>query len=114
MSAPLQSGTDRKRCTVAYATPARQFLWQVELPTAATIGEALQAARERAIAESALCAAIPWETAAVGVFGELRSRSDPCADGDRIELYRPLSGDPRARRREQVRRGRRSARAGGR
>ena len=102
MSAPGQSGTDRKRCTVAYATPARQFLWQVELPLAATI------------AESAPCAAIPWETAAVGVFGELRSRSDPCADGDRIELYRPLSGDPRARRREQVRRERRTARAGGR
>jgi uncharacterized protein len=111
VSAPGEGGGG-KRCTVAYATPARQFLWQLELPSTATIGEALDAARERALAESALSAAIPWETAPVGVFGELRSRSDPCADGDRIELYRPLARDPRARRREQVRRERRTARSG--
>jgi uncharacterized protein len=66
------------------------------------------------VAQSAACAAIPWESAAVGVFGELRSRSDGCSDGDRIELYRPLVGDPRARRREQVRRERRAARTSGR
>jgi len=45
------------------------------------------------------------------VFGELRSRSDGCADGDRIELYRPLERDPRERRRERVQRERRSKRA---
>jgi putative ubiquitin-RnfH superfamily antitoxin RatB of RatAB toxin-antitoxin module len=38
------------------------------------------------------------------VFGEVRRRSDACADGDRIELYRPLARDPRARRRERLRR----------
>ena len=48
--------------------------------------------------------AIPWDIAAVGIFGELRTRSDPCADGDRIELYRPLTRDPRERRRERVQR----------
>jgi uncharacterized protein len=101
-----------KRCTVAYATPARQFLWQVELPLAATIGEALIAAR--ALAEPAVCATIPWETAAVGVFGDPRNRSDGCADGDRIEIYRPLAQDPRVRRREKVRGERRTARTGGR
>jgi uncharacterized protein len=112
VSVPGHGGRDRKRCTVAYATPARQFLWEVELPRAATIGEALIAARGRA--EPALCAAIPWETAAVGVFGEPRSRSDGCADGDRIEIYRPLARDPRVRRREKVRGERRAARTGGR
>jgi len=112
VSIPRQRDTDRKRCTVAYATPARQFLWQVELPPAATIGDALLAAR--AIAEPAVCAAISWETAAVGVFGDPRNRSDGCADGDRIEIYRALAQDPRVRRREKVRGERRSARTSGR
>jgi putative ubiquitin-RnfH superfamily antitoxin RatB of RatAB toxin-antitoxin module len=47
------------------------------------------------------------------VFGELRARSDSCADGDRIEIYRPLGGDPRERRRARVeheRHGRKSPR----
>jgi putative ubiquitin-RnfH superfamily antitoxin RatB of RatAB toxin-antitoxin module len=91
-----------KRCLVAYATPAREYLWALELPDGACIGEALAAARALAGTEP-----IPWESASVGVFGELRRRTDGCADGDRIELYRPLARDPRARRRERVRQARR-------
>ncbi len=49
----------------------------------------------------------------MGIFGELRQRTDSFADGDRIELYRPLARDPRERRREQVARARRAARKGG-
>ena len=88
-----------KRCLVADATPAREYLWALELPDTARIGDALTAARALAGA-----APIPWESASVGVFGEVRRRSDACADGDRIELYRPLARDPRARRRERLRR----------
>jgi len=102
-------GTTRKRCTVAYATRERQYLWSVELPAEARIAEALAAARALAASEE-LTGEIPWESARVGVFGELRSRSDACADGDRIEIYRPLERDPRERRRERVQRERRSKR----
>lgn len=93
-----------KRCTVAYATPARQYLWTVELPITATIAEALAAARERAAAEEDRGSAIPWDSAPVGVFGEPRSRGDGFCDGDRIELYRPLGKNPREQRRERVER----------
>ncbi len=86
-----------KRCQVAYATPARAYLWALELPDNACIGDALAAARVLAGA-----APIPWDSAAVGVFGELRRRTDACADGERIELYRPLARDPRARRRQRL------------
>jgi putative ubiquitin-RnfH superfamily antitoxin RatB of RatAB toxin-antitoxin module len=103
-------GAARKRCTVAFANRERQYLWSVELPAEAGIAEALAAARALA-ASQGLTAEIPWESAPVGVFGELRSRSDGCADGDRIELYRPLERDPRERRRERVQRERRSKRA---
>ena len=90
------SGGADKHCVVAYADPVRQYLWPVALPAEATIGEAIEAARRQAPK-----AEIPWESAPVGIFGEPRSRADLPADGDRIELYRPLSDDPRARRRAQ-------------
>jgi len=45
---------------------------------------------------------VPWDSAPVGIFGELRSRADVPQDGDRIELYRPLRQDPRERRRERA------------
>jgi uncharacterized protein len=100
-------GAARKRCTVAFATRERQYLWSVELPAGAPIAEALAAARALA-ASARVGAEIPWDSASVGIFGELRSRSDGCADGDRIELYRPLERDPREQRRERVQRERRS------
>ena len=83
-----------KHCIVAYAGSARQYLWPVTLPADATIADAIEAVRHEAPAEE-----IPWDSAPVGIFGELRCRADRPADGDRIELYRPLREDPRARRR---------------
>ena len=89
-------GAAAKRCVVAYADSARQYLWQVDLSAEATIADAIEAARRQAQNED-----VPWDSAPVGIFGEPRSRADLPADGDRIELYRPLRDDPRARRRTQ-------------
>ena len=90
-----------KRCVVAWATLTQAHLWELELPAAATIEDALTAARA-ACGAAPWCAGIPWNSAPVGIFGEPRSRTHQFADGDRIELYRPLTGDPRERRRERV------------
>ena len=110
-----ESGT--KRCVVAYATREHQYLWTVDLPAEATVGEALSAARSLA-AETRTTRGtneelndIPWETAPVGIFGLSCTRQAIPGDGDRIELYRPLRSDPRDRRRERVRR-ERQARSG--
>jgi uncharacterized protein len=84
---------------VAYADSARQYLWPVVLSAEATIAEAIEAARREAPDVD-----IPWDSAPVGIFGEARSRTDLPADGDRIELYRPLRDDPRARRRVKAKR----------
>ena len=97
-----------KRCVVAYATPARAHLWTVELAPHASIADAINAARALAPLEN-----VPWEGSPVGIFGELRARTDVPADGDRIEIYRNLPNDPRQERRERVRRARRAARRGG-
>ena len=104
----MPGAADRKRCVVVYATRERQYLWSVELPLAASIAQALEAARA-ACTGTAACAAIPWDSAPLGIFGEPRRRTDEFADGDRIELYRPLRRDPRERRRERVRRERSAA-----
>jgi hypothetical protein len=90
------SGRADKHCVVAYADSAGQYLWPVVLPAEASIGEAIEAARRQTPKVE-----IPWESAPVGIFGEPRSRADLPADGDRIELYRPLRDDPKARRRAQ-------------
>lgn len=95
-----------KHCVVAFAMPDRQYLWTVELPLDANIGAALAAAMAIARATDP-SAAIPWDTADVGIFGELRDRSDVPIDGDRIELYRLLGHDPKESRRERVKRLRR-------
>ncbi len=103
------SGPQRKRCIVAWATPTQQYLWPVELEAQASIGAALTTARAQ-VGESVHGQLIPWDSAPVGIFGASRQRTDPCAAGDRIELYRALKRDPRLRRREQVERERRRAR----
>jgi putative ubiquitin-RnfH superfamily antitoxin RatB of RatAB toxin-antitoxin module len=100
MSAP-----GSKRCTVAYATRDEQWLWNVELPEAATVAEALAEARRMARRDD-----IPWDSAPVGIFGQPCTRADIPHAGDRIEIYRPLASDPRQRRRERVQTERRAAR----
>jgi uncharacterized protein len=104
----LPTAADRKRGVVVYATRERQYQWSVELPLDATIAQALQAARA-ACSDAAVCAAVSWERAPLGVFGEARLRTEVFADGDRIEIYRPLRCDPRERRRQRVQRERSAA-----
>ncbi|HTY49688.1 MAG TPA: RnfH family protein [Steroidobacteraceae bacterium] len=96
------AASPQKRCTVAYALPQRQFLWEVELPQHASIADALAAARVLAAARGE-AGLVPWD-APVGIFGEPRTRQAVPCDGDRVELYRPLPADPRQRRRQQAQR----------
>ena len=113
-AAAVTSPAGTKRCVVAYATQEHQYLWTVDLPERATIAEALEVAR--GLAATTLTTKgtqgeineVPWDSAPVGIFGEPRDRRDVPGDGDRIELYRPLRSDPRERRRERVRKDRKS------
>jgi len=92
-----------KKCTVAFATPSRQWLWQVSLKDEATVADALAQARTLYAADPASAQGnVPWD-ADVGIFGELCDRSAVPRDGDRIELYRPLTSDPKESRRERAR-----------
>jgi putative ubiquitin-RnfH superfamily antitoxin RatB of RatAB toxin-antitoxin module len=88
-----------KRCTVVCDTPIGFLSCELQLPDDATIDTALAAARVQLGDEAA-----DWERGATGVYGKVRQRGYLWVDADRIELYRPLQLDPKARRRERARR----------
>ena len=91
-----------KHCSVAFALPARQFLWAVELPLAATVAPLLEQAHVMARARGEE-RDVPWDSDSLGIFGEPCRRDDVPAEGDRVEIYRALINDPRASRRARVR-----------
>jgi uncharacterized protein len=82
---------------VAYAEPKRQFLRRITLAAGATIADAIAASgleAELGVVASSLAA---------GIWSKPKSRETPLADGDRVELYRPLTADPKEARRRRAR-----------
>ncbi|MBT8091474.1 MAG: RnfH family protein [Gammaproteobacteria bacterium] len=82
---------------VVYAVAGKQLLVAVSLPSGATVADAIDAS---GIQES--FAGDHLEEMAVGVWGHVVSRDQPVADGDRVEIYRPLAIDPREARRQRA------------
>ena len=70
---------------------------RVELPAGATLGEAIE--RSGILARHP---EIDLARQAVGVFGKACALDRPAADGDRIEIYRPLAMDPKDARRRRA------------
>jgi hypothetical protein len=71
-----------------------------------TVADVLAAARNALLQRSAArAAAIPWDSAPVGIHGRVCDRSTVVRPGDRIEIYRPLLADPREERRKRARAG---------
>lgn len=81
---------------VAYAESERQFLRRISLTSGATVADA--------IAASGLEAefAIDVSNLAVGVWSKLVTRDTPLNDGDRVEVYRALTADPKEARRRRA------------
>ena len=77
------------------------MLCELSLPLDATIGAALLQAHRQLQAQG-IEAGIDWDSAATGLWGVRRERDAVPRDGDRIEVYRPLTVDPRRRRRQRA------------
>jgi hypothetical protein len=90
------------RLEVVYATPDRQARYSLELEEGVTAREAIE--------RSGVLGAFPeidLRRNRVGIRGRLVSLGVRLADGDRVEILRPLAADPKeARRRRAARRGR--------
>jgi putative ubiquitin-RnfH superfamily antitoxin RatB of RatAB toxin-antitoxin module len=85
------------RAEVVYALAGATHVVAVELDEGATLRDALAA--------SDLAARFPEimrEGSAVGVFGSRKPLDAPLAEGDRIEIYRPLLIDAKEARRRRA------------
>jgi len=88
---------ERLRVSVVYLRPGLTFERTVLLPKSATVGAAIDASGVLHLAPE--LAAVPLE---VGVFSQRRVLADCLHDGDRVEIYRPLTIEPRQARRTRV------------
>lgn len=78
--------------------PAAAAPLEIEVPLAS--GMTL----EEAVRASGIAARHPEiEAARLGVWGRARDAQSPARAGDRIEIYRPLTADPKASRNQRVR-----------
>ena len=82
---------------VAFALPERQTLLQVSIPAGASVADALAASGIHDLHPETRAPDIP-----IGIFGRVVAREHLPADGDRIEIYRPLIADPKASRNARV------------
>lgn len=77
-----------------------QGVIELGLPEGSTVASALEAARTVLRARVPTAADEPeWADGVTGVFGEVCGRDRLLREGDRVELYRALSVDPKAARR---------------
>jgi putative ubiquitin-RnfH superfamily antitoxin RatB of RatAB toxin-antitoxin module len=82
---------------ICYALPARQILLSVAVAPGTTVREAIERSR---IVEQ--CPEIDLSTQAVGIFGKIQALDTQVSAGDRIEIYRPLTVDPKLARQRRV------------
>jgi len=78
------------RVEVVQAHADRAEIVKLDLPAGATVRDALAAAG--------------IDAQRVGIFGKRVSSDARLADGDRVEVYRPLRIDPKQARRQRARR----------
>ena len=83
------------RIEVAYATPEEQSILSLEVPSGTTADEAVRLSGiEEQFPE------IDLGRNRLGIFGKLVKAGEVLAAGDRVEIYRPLTADPKVVRRE--------------
>jgi hypothetical protein len=82
---------------VVYASPRRQARYALRVEQGTTVADA--------ICTSGVLEAFPEIDLArnrVGIHGNLTRLAQQLRDGDRVEIYRPLTADPKAARRARA------------
>lgn len=82
---------------VAYALPEEQAIFALRVAPGTTAAQAVAQVADRLPAETV--------TDDLGIFGRRIKADQPLREGDRVELYRPLTADPKVVRRELARMG---------
>jgi hypothetical protein len=94
---------------VVYVAPDRTFRRRVELGPAATLREAIEASGVLDARRD-----VDLTRMRTGIFGRLVPLEAAVADGDRVEIYRPLVADPKVSRRRRAALQRRTTKRSGR
>ena len=89
------SDTDYIDIEVTYARPDKQLILSVSVPTGTTIEEAIELS---GIAQR--FPEIDLGNLVTGIFGKRSKLDQVLAEGERVEIYRPLKADPREVRRQ--------------
>ena len=84
------------RVTVAYCGPGVEDVSEVKVPRGSTVRDAIEAAQVHARRPELI------GTPDTGIWGRRCAVDRPLADGDRVELYRPLTIDPMETRRARA------------
>jgi len=92
------AGGSHLRVEVAYARPEEQLVLPLEVPSGATVRDAI---RESGIIER--FPEIDLDCQQVGIFSKPVGLGHMLRDGDRVEIYRPLQADPKEMRRKRAR-----------
>jgi putative ubiquitin-RnfH superfamily antitoxin RatB of RatAB toxin-antitoxin module len=101
------NAVDTINVEVAYALPEKQVIRAVNVELGTTIGGA--------IVQSGIMMEFPEldiEKSDVGIFGKVATMTTVLADGDRVEIYRPLIADPKEVRRKRAAEGKVTKRGG--
>ncbi|WP_224749964.1 RnfH family protein [Halomonas sp. ML-15] len=92
------------RVEVAFAMPERQRLVALRVPVGTTARQAVL--RAEMASEFPELGEAFFREAPLGIFGAVLKRDDqPLAEGDRVEIYRPLQIDPKQARKQRASQG---------
>ncbi len=92
---------------IAYATPQRQVWLTLDAPDGATVREVIE--------KSGVLSQFPdinLETQKVGIYGKATQLDAQVEPGSRIEIYRPITADPKTVKRRPKPEGKAEAEAG--
>jgi putative ubiquitin-RnfH superfamily antitoxin RatB of RatAB toxin-antitoxin module len=92
------------RIEVAYALPERQIIIALDVEESCTVLTAAQRSGIDRAVSAVDGPQIDWTTTQFGIFSTLveRPAEQLLRDGDRIEIYRPLSIDPKVVRQQRA------------
>lgn len=85
---------------VVFAEPSRRWLRKVSLPSGSTVAQAIEA--------SGIVQDVPGlvvDPARLGIFSRKVGPEHVVGEGDRVEIYRPLTIDPKEARRRRAHEG---------
>jgi putative ubiquitin-RnfH superfamily antitoxin RatB of RatAB toxin-antitoxin module len=83
------------KVTVVYAAPGIEAVEPLDLPAGATVGDAV--AQSGLLARPGMAPNLSY-----AVHGQRARHETPLADGDRVEILRPLVADAKAARRARA------------